>query len=74
MTLAGLVFKPYLRPKMFKSSLAVLAAAAASSQAHTIFQRVHVNGVDQGYLFGMRYPTVRNLAFRAELILTVSSV
>lgn len=28
------------------------------AQAHTIFQRVYVNGVDQGYLNGVRYPTV----------------
>jgi len=38
-------------------SLALLAAAVGSAKAHTIFQRVHVNGVDQGYLYGMRYPT-----------------
>ena len=41
-----------------KSFLALLAVALGSANAHTIFQRVHVNGVDQGYLYGMRYPTV----------------
>jgi len=40
-----------------RSFLALLAAALGSANAHTIFQRVHVNGVDQGYLYGMRYPT-----------------
>lgn len=40
-----------------RSYLALLFAA--SVQAHTIFQRVHVNGVDQGFVYGIRYPTVR---------------
>ncbi|KAG9018750.1 hypothetical protein FRB90_010057 [Tulasnella sp. 427] len=30
---------------------------ASTVFAHTIFQRVHVNGVDQGYLKGVRHPT-----------------
>ncbi|KAG8957572.1 hypothetical protein FRC00_003792 [Tulasnella sp. 408] len=41
---------------MYTSSLAVLALSVASAQAHAIFQRVHVNGVDQGLVKGIRYP------------------
>ncbi|KIO24775.1 glycoside hydrolase family 61 protein [Tulasnella calospora MUT 4182] len=41
---------------MYTSSLAVLALSVASAQAHSIFQRVHVNGVDQGLVKGIRYP------------------
>ncbi|KAG8904887.1 hypothetical protein FRC01_008565 [Tulasnella sp. 417] len=38
--------------------LAVLAAfLVGGSNAHTIFQKLWVNGVDQGYLNGIRYPT-----------------
>ncbi|KZV73797.1 lytic polysaccharide monooxygenase [Peniophora sp. CONT] len=37
-------------------SLLSLVALAASSQAHTIFQEVYVNGVDQGHLNGIRVP------------------
>ncbi|KAG8896853.1 hypothetical protein FRB99_008612 [Tulasnella sp. 403] len=37
--------------------LAFLLAAAASVHAHTIFQKLWVNGVDQGYLRGIRHPT-----------------
>lgn len=33
-----------------------LVALAASSQAHTIFQEVYVNGVDQGHINGIRVP------------------
>lgn len=44
-------------------SLSFLAAVAASANAHTIFQRLYVNGVDQGYLNGIRYPTVSLLPF-----------
>jgi len=42
---------------MISPSLALLAAFVASADAHTIFQRLYVNGVDQGYLNGVRYPT-----------------
>jgi len=41
---------------MISASLLLLAATAAVD-AHTIFQRLYVNGVDQGYLNGIRYPT-----------------
>ncbi|KAF8300473.1 hypothetical protein DL93DRAFT_2188177 [Clavulina sp. PMI_390] len=42
---------------MILASLVALAATLLPAEAHTIFQRVYVNGVDQGYLNGVRYPT-----------------
>ncbi|KAG8870556.1 hypothetical protein FRB97_009652 [Tulasnella sp. 331] len=39
------------------SSAVLLSATLGFVRAHTIFQRVHVNGVDQGYLNGVRYPS-----------------
>lgn len=39
-----------------KISLSVAALAASSATAHTIFQRVSVNGADQGQLVGVRAP------------------
>lgn len=42
------------------SFAALLLAAVGAVDAHTIFQRVHVNGVDQGFGVGVRYPSVRN--------------
>ncbi len=36
--------------------IAALVLAAASANAHSIFQRVSVNGVDQGQLVGVRAP------------------
>ncbi|GJE95942.1 glycoside hydrolase family 61 protein [Phanerochaete sordida] len=39
------------------SSSLVLAALTMSSSAHTIFQEVYVNGVDQGHINGIRVPT-----------------
>lgn len=41
-----------------KSTSLLLLAATAAVDAHTIFQRLYVNGVDQGYLNGIRYPSV----------------
>ncbi|KAG8947153.1 hypothetical protein FRC04_011005 [Tulasnella sp. 424] len=41
---------------MYTPSLAVLALSVASAHAHSIFQRVWVNGVDQGLVTGIRYP------------------
>ncbi|KAG8880352.1 hypothetical protein FRB97_000889, partial [Tulasnella sp. 331] len=41
---------------MFPSAV-LFATALGFAKAHTIFQRAHVNGVDQGYLNGVRYPT-----------------
>ncbi|KAG9002018.1 hypothetical protein FRB94_004168 [Tulasnella sp. JGI-2019a] len=41
---------------MFPSAI-LFAAALGFVKAHTIFQRAHVNGVDEGYLNGIRYPT-----------------
>ncbi|KAG8928755.1 hypothetical protein FRC02_006502 [Tulasnella sp. 418] len=40
-----------------KSTIAIIAASVASVNAHTIMQKLWVNGVDQGYLKGIRYPT-----------------
>ncbi|KAG8965117.1 hypothetical protein FRC00_010453, partial [Tulasnella sp. 408] len=42
---------------MYTSPFVVLAVAATSVHAHTIFQRLWVNGVDQGFVKGIRYPT-----------------
>ncbi|KAG8858395.1 hypothetical protein FRB96_005280 [Tulasnella sp. 330] len=39
------------------SSAVLLSATLGFVRAHTIFQRVHVDGVDQGYLNGVRYPS-----------------
>jgi len=38
------------------SNLVSIAIVASVSQAHTIFQKVSVNGADQGQLFGVRAP------------------
>lgn len=43
-----------------KFSLSIAALAATTASAHTIFQRVSVNGVDQGQLFGVRSPSSNN--------------
>ncbi len=53
-----------------RPSILALSSLAGVTNAHTIFQRVHVNGVDQGYLYGMRYPTVSEL-LRSFLTLTI---
>ncbi|KAH9936772.1 glycoside hydrolase family 61 protein [Epithele typhae] len=39
-----------------KSALATAALLAGSASAHTIFQKLYVNGVDQGELVGIRAP------------------
>ena len=39
-----------------KFSLSLAAIAATSVSAHTIFQRLSVNGADQGQLVGVRAP------------------
>ncbi|KAG9007401.1 hypothetical protein FRB93_007816 [Tulasnella sp. JGI-2019a] len=39
------------------SSTVILCAALGLAKAHTIFQRVYVNGVDQGWTNGVRYPS-----------------
>ena len=39
---------------------AILTALAASASAHTIFQKVSVNGADQGQLRGIRAPPNNN--------------
>ncbi|KAI0043182.1 carbohydrate-binding module family 1 protein [Auriscalpium vulgare] len=39
------------------ASLIAFVAFATSSVAHTIFQEVYVNGVDQGHINGIRVPT-----------------
>nr|AFO72238.1 glycoside hydrolase family 61 protein I [Heterobasidion parviporum] len=41
---------------LFKSSLVVAVTFAVSVSAHTIFQEVYVNGVDQGHITGIRVP------------------
>ncbi|KAA1469894.1 glycoside hydrolase family 61 protein I [Dentipellis sp. KUC8613] len=38
------------------ASLATFVALAASASAHTIFQELYVNGVDQGHINGIRVP------------------
>ncbi|KZP26203.1 lytic polysaccharide monooxygenase [Athelia psychrophila] len=39
------------------SRCVLVAALAVSASAHTIFQEAYVNGVDQGHLNGIRYPS-----------------
>ncbi|KAG9002019.1 hypothetical protein FRB94_004169 [Tulasnella sp. JGI-2019a] len=39
------------------SSTVLFSAALGLVNAHTIFQRVYVNGVDQGWTTGVRYPS-----------------
>ena len=41
---------------MLRKSLLTLALVLGSTSAHTIFQKVYVNGVDQGELVGIRAP------------------
>ncbi|KIM19348.1 glycoside hydrolase family 61 protein, partial [Serendipita vermifera MAFF 305830] len=43
-----------------KASILSTLILAAASNAHSIFQRVSVNGADQGYLTGMRAPSSNN--------------
>ncbi|KAI9058162.1 lytic polysaccharide monooxygenase [Trametes sanguinea] len=38
------------------ASLAAISALASPAFAHTIFQELYVNGVDQGHLTGIRVP------------------
>ena len=52
-------------------ALAIILASTAVN-AHTIFQKVWVNGVDQGYLTGIRHPDVRIAV--SLCILTVANV
>ena len=40
-----------------------LVALAASTQAHTIFQEVYVNGVDQGHMVGLRDPDYDGVSY-----------
>ena len=51
-------FRPFLAfDEMTKlSALATAAILAGSASAHTIFQKLYVNGVDQGELVGIRAP------------------
>lgn len=54
-----------------KASLCSLAVLAGAASAHTIFQEVYVNGVDQGHLNGIRYPNydgVRTIFSRSTLV------
>ena len=39
-----------------KSSIATAALLAGSASAHTIFQKLYINGADQGELVGIRAP------------------
>ena len=48
---------PFAFDEMTKfSALATAAILAGSASAHTIFQKLYVNGVDQGELVGIRAP------------------
>ncbi|KAF3907509.1 Endoglucanase-4 [Arthrobotrys entomopaga] len=42
------------------SKVAAVAALASSASAHTIFQKLYVNGVDQGQGVGIRVPSTNN--------------
>ena len=46
------------------SSSVSLAALALSASAHTIFQKLYVNGVDQGELTGIRAPDYDGVRIR----------
>ena len=45
-----------LKMKSFAAPLLSLLLLLGSSSAHTIFQKLYVNGVDQGELVGIRAP------------------
>ena len=52
-----MVYRPRsAEPAMLTKSLLTLALVLGSTSAHTIFQKVYVNGVDQGELVGIRAP------------------
>ncbi|KAG8828422.1 hypothetical protein FRC19_006520 [Serendipita sp. 401] len=48
-----------------KFALSTLFLTAAIANAHTIFQRVSVNGADQGLLTGLRAPSTNNPIYSA---------
>ena len=50
-----------------KFSIATSALLATSASAHTIFTQLHVNGVAQGHLKGVRVPVRRLTPFRVCL-------
>lgn len=52
-----------------KASICSLAILAGAVSAHTIFQEVYVNGVDQGHLQGIRYPSYDGVSAIFSLLL-----
>ncbi|KAK6539605.1 hypothetical protein TWF694_009814 [Orbilia ellipsospora] len=50
------------------SKVAAVAALASSASAHTIFQKLYVNGVDQGQDVGIRVPSTNNPVTDVTLI------
>lgn len=44
-----------------KASFCALAILSSTVSAHTIFQELYVNGVDQGKLTGIRHPSSNNV-------------
>lgn len=49
-----------------KFSLPIIAAIATAAEAHTIFQKVSVNGADQGQLKGVRATASNNVSAKSE--------
>ena len=45
-----------LAQNTMKSTIATAVLLAGSASAHTIFQKLYVNGADQGELVGIRAP------------------
>ena len=54
------------------AALATAAVLVSSASAHTIFQKLYVNGVDQGELTGIRAPDYDGVSARFwGLVLTL---
>lgn len=48
-------------------ALEVLTVFGALASAHTIFQEVYVNGVDQGHMVGLRDPDYDGVSYAISL-------
>ncbi len=51
------------------AALATAAVLVSSASAHTIFQKLYVNGVDQGELTGIRAPDYDGVGARSSTLL-----
>ena len=50
------------------SAIATAVVLAGSASAHTIFQKLYVNGVDQGELTGIRAPDYDGVCIRSAAL------